>query len=730
MARIPAPLLALPALLAASAASAGLPPITLPTYLPYTPGQDSYATIIANNNATPVNRAITMYGKTMSGGRVVGSGSTADLQLDVLVWSVGATCPVPTWVPHGSTLDYGEAFAIDGDHIVGIGLPVDGAQLFAPAWDLSQPMSCGPTLLNGPAGTQNPTAQGVSGSIVVGHSYPTTASPSAGGATVWDLSDPTHPYVLNTSRIASAIDGHLVLSHNNVWDLSLPGHPISKVIAGADLYAISGNIVIGSYTPSGGVAQGAFADVSQPTPTMTVIPVAAGDFASVFAVSGTKLAGSIQHGGVQAAYVWDINDLSNPIALDGLGGDTYATGVEGNIAVGHSINADGAMMAVAWDLTGGGTLCAAPAAAANAGGDRTVSSTTVALDGSASQNGVSYQWSEGCTVLANTATATVTLSAGLHQIWLKVTDARGGVATNVANITVDPSTACASGVTAGIAGLTYAPAQGANGTLMFEDQWPKDGDFDFNDQVLSYNYEIGVDGSGNVTALQATYNVLSSGATYRNGAYLHLPLPANAAASIVRTVQGDAPTAVAPIAGESELVVAIADDTRALFTNPWGFLNTDPTVTTTTAKAVTLLLTFDPPIALDTGVAPFDVFLARSGDYPYQIHQPQYAGTSKMRTSLFDTANDTSTATRHFVNENGIPFALDVPELVVWPQEHAAIDLVFPAITSFGQNAGTTDADWYLHPVATDAFTHGAGGSQPPSPALPSPALQLCSPSH
>ena len=35
--------------------------------------------------------------------------------------------------------------------------------------------------------------------------------------------------------------------------------------------------------------------------------------------------------------------------------------------------------------------------------------------------------------------------------------------------------------------VAYAPAQNVQGSLVFEDNWPQDGDLDFNDVVLNYN---------------------------------------------------------------------------------------------------------------------------------------------------------------------------------------------------------------------------------------------------
>jgi hypothetical protein len=64
-----------------------------------------------------------------------------------------------------------------------------------------------------------------------------------------------------------------------------------------------------------------------------------------------------------------------------------------------------------------------------------------------------------------------------------------------------------------------------SGELLFEDNWPQDGDFDLNDQTVAHGFAFQLDSSGNVSAMHATFRVLSAGAALHNGLYLHLPLP-------------------------------------------------------------------------------------------------------------------------------------------------------------------------------------------------------------
>ncbi|MEO1384463.1 MAG: LruC domain-containing protein, partial [Bacteroidota bacterium] len=60
------------------------------------------------------------------------------------------------------------------------------------------------------------------------------------------------------------------------------------------------------------------------------------------------------------------------------------------------------------------------------------------------------------------------------------------------------------------------PAANVFGTLAFEDFWPSKGDYDFNDLVLDYNYELKVNANNKVTEIDATFIVRAIGAGYHN----------------------------------------------------------------------------------------------------------------------------------------------------------------------------------------------------------------------
>jgi hypothetical protein len=184
--------------------------------------------------------------------------------------------------------------------------------------------------------------------------------------------------------------------------------------------------------------------------------------------------------------------------------------------------------------------------------------------------------------------------------------------------------------------------------------------------------------------------------------------------SVSRTIDGGAATALTPRAGDAELTLRVVDDLRTLFGGVTGQINSLPGVATRQGSTVRVDVTFASPVVLDAGAAPYDVFMFRTADPAHEIHRPEYAGTAAMRTTMFGTADDGSTAARHFVDRNGLPFLLTVPANTAYPVEGMEITRLFTTITTFAASGGASARDFYLAPVNANAF----GGGRPSLPSI------------
>lgn len=266
-----------------------------------------------------------------------------------------------------------------------------------------------------------------------------------------------------------------------------------------------------------------------------------------------------------------------------------------------------------------------------------------------------------------------------------------------------------------ISAVAYAPAQNVHGTIAVEDLWPVDfADLDFNDLQLSYHYEYRLDASGRVRVLRITYNVLAIGATLQSGFGLHLPVPRSALATARRTIDG-ASINLVPSTADEEVTLQISNDLRELFGDRYGAINSIASQPAIGAPPMIVELTFATPVTLPVAGAPHDVYVFRTYDHAHEIHRPEFAGTANMRRALFNTGVDASTAQRHFVDSDGLPYVLVFPERVAYPREREPIEALFPQIVTFAASGGTSAQNFYQSPVAGAAYVPSVGAAPVPS---------------
>ncbi|MES2389875.1 MAG: LruC domain-containing protein, partial [Bacteroidota bacterium] len=74
----------------------------------------------------------------------------------------------------------------------------------------------------------------------------------------------------------------------------------------------------------------------------------------------------------------------------------------------------------------------------------------------------------------------------------------------------------------------YYPASGKTGLFCFEDLWPATGDFDFNDLIVAYNYNVITNAGNKVTQINFSFRTVAAGGQYRTGFGLSLGVPTSA----------------------------------------------------------------------------------------------------------------------------------------------------------------------------------------------------------
>lgn len=276
---------------------------------------------------------------------------------------------------------------------------------------------------------------------------------------------------------------------------------------------------------------------------------------------------------------------------------------------------------------------------------------------------------------------------------------------------------------ASVSSVVYAPSQASWSMLAFEDQWPSWTDLDFNDVVVRTHYRLYRDSQNRVARITALFAPVAAGGTNSNGLALQLPVSRAGVTARLRSGGSGGGTwqALAP-EPDVYLTLILSENLRDLFGGAAGPINSLPGAPTVSGELLELELTFSTPVTLDAALAPFDVFIFRSGDFTHQIHFPAYAGTQAMNTSLFGIENDASGGGRYFTHRNGTPFALNLQDTSRYPLENVAIDELFPDIVAFAASAGDTHRDFYLTNVNV---ARGAPAVSSVGPGVSSPEPEV-----
>ncbi len=245
----------------------------------------------------------------------------------------------------------------------------------------------------------------------------------------------------------------------------------------------------------------------------------------------------------------------------------------------------------------------------------------------------------------------------------------------------------------------FHPAQGDHGLLFFEDNFPINGDLDFNDAVITYNYIFQLDAQGRVVSLKGTFNALALGGTYNLGLGLHLPVSRDSVQVATRTIGTGSATYIEASATDSDATFWVLPELRQLFGGRAGPINALPSEPQLAGDVLEFEVLFTSPVVMPLDQAPYDLFVFHSEDTGREIHMPQFAGTSRMNAELFGSGDDGSSAMRRFVNQEGLPFTLQFPTLVAYPREGVEISNLYPNILPFAASGGLTNRDFYVSGV-------------------------------
>lgn len=251
--------------------------------------------------------------------------------------------------------------------------------------------------------------------------------------------------------------------------------------------------------------------------------------------------------------------------------------------------------------------------------------------------------------------------------------------------------------------ISYFPSSSTYGYVAFEDNWPMKGDYDMNDLVVKYQYEIISNAQNNIVEFYGNYTPIAAGAVYKNGFGVQFPF----ASSLVAKVTGQQLknnyinlAANGTEAKQTNAVIIPFDNYNDLINNSNGadFINTKTNLPNVTGNTANIYVSFVNPLTpAQFGNAPFDMFAISNMRRGYEIHLPNYAPTNLVDKTLFGTQDDASKQSSgiYYVSGDNWPWAMNFLQPFAYPVEGVNVKDAYPHFLDWAGSAGTLFSDWY-----------------------------------
>ena len=253
---------------------------------------------------------------------------------------------------------------------------------------------------------------------------------------------------------------------------------------------------------------------------------------------------------------------------------------------------------------------------------------------------------------------------------------------------------------------SYYPSSAMFGSLAFEDNWPSKGDYDLNDLVVDYRFQIVTNAQNKVVDIKQKIYVRAGGARYNNGFGIRFDglLPGQVASvtgcSSLNSVISVASNGVEN--NQDRAVIIPFDNFRNVVHLPQGYsgfcYNTVPGSPKGYGDTLTVSVHLSAPMNLTAiGTPPFNPFLIIDKQREKEVHLADHAPTSLANSALFGTGNDNSNPAygRYYKTGNNLPWALNIPVRYDYSDENIPVIQGYTHFGAWAQSSGVQFPDWY-----------------------------------
>lgn len=269
---------------------------------------------------------------------------------------------------------------------------------------------------------------------------------------------------------------------------------------------------------------------------------------------------------------------------------------------------------------------------------------------------------------------------------------------------------------------SFYPSADGFSTLAFEDRWPVEGDYDFNDMVLGYRFNQVLNAKNQIKDIKGEFVFRAAGAAYANAFAYELPVSPNVVESVEGTHLTDPDGAYNYLtfnsngteAGQNKAVIFVTDDLSALLGGDVYIVNTVKGGKKVKQAKVKVNVTFAEPQDQSLFAVPYNPFIVTNlnglalaslrpdGVRGIEVHLPNHAPTNLADMSYFGTADDQSKPDKgneaqwYVTRNNKYPWALHIPGQFDYLYERAVISDGYTHFLQWVNTGGNQYPDWYM----------------------------------
>jgi LruC domain-containing protein len=252
--------------------------------------------------------------------------------------------------------------------------------------------------------------------------------------------------------------------------------------------------------------------------------------------------------------------------------------------------------------------------------------------------------------------------------------------------------------------LNHFPSEGF-GSIGFEDLWPGTGDYDFNDLVIDYRFEIVTNASNKVSDLRPIIVIKAIGASLDNGFGFVLENEtldqSSMTVSDYKVEEGYVTLGDNGLEeGQSKPTIIVFDNVNRIMPSPTGFgVNVESDKPFVDPDTTIINIAFDNSnyTLSDLNLDDFNPFIIVDGERGKEIHLSDYPPTDLVDDSYFGQESDDSDAAlgRYYKTSSNLPWAINIATSFDYPIEKVEITSAYNYFADWAESSGTLYQDWY-----------------------------------